>query len=331
MERLLARLRAVAEPTRLRLLALCGDGELTVTELAQILGQSQPRVSRHLKLLCDAGLLDRFPEGNWVFYRLAQDTDEAALGRALIGLIPDGDSTLSLDLQRLERVKEARAEAANAYFRENAPRWNEIRSLHVPESEVERVLLNILSGWEIEDLLDIGTGAGRMIEVFGPHVAKATGMDRSHEMLALARMNLERSGLRHCQVRHGDMYQLPLPSESFDAVVFHQVLHFADTPSRALSEAARALRPGGVLLVADFAPHDLEDLRRHHAHRRLGFAEDEVERWFRAAGLRPEAVVHLPGDPLTVSVWTAIRPGGPSKRMESAKGIPDGRLKEVTP
>ena len=176
MERLLARLRAVAEPTRLRLLALCGDGELTVTELAQILGQSQPRVSRHLKLLCDAGLLDRFPEGNWVFYRLAQDADEAALGRALIDLIPDGDSTLSLDLQRLERVKEARAEEANAYFRENAPRWNEIRSLHVPESEVERVLLDILSDWDIGDLLDIGTGTGRMLELFGPRVAKATGI-----------------------------------------------------------------------------------------------------------------------------------------------------------
>ncbi|HJM42554.1 MAG TPA: metalloregulator ArsR/SmtB family transcription factor [Nitrospinota bacterium] len=330
MERLLARLRAVAEPTRLRLLALCADGELTVTELAQILGQSQPRVSRHLKLLCGAGLLDRFPEGNWVFYRLAQDADAAALGRALIDLIPDGDSTLSLDLHRLERVKEARAEAANAYFRENAPRWNEIRSLHVPESEVERVLLDILSDWNIEDLLDIGTGAGRMLELFAPRVAKATGMDRSHEMLAVARTHLERAGLRHCQVRHGDMYQLPLPSESFDAVVFHQVLHFADNPPRALSEAARALRPGGVLLVADFAPHDLEDRRRHHAHRRLGFAEDEVEGWLRAAGLRPEGVVHLPGDPLTVSVWTAIRPGGPSKRMESAKGIPDGRLKEVT-
>jgi ArsR family transcriptional regulator len=308
MENFLTGLRAAAEPTRLRLLALCAQGELTVTELTQILGQSQPRISRHLRLLCESGLLDRFREGTWVFYRLSENAENAEVGRTLIRLLPEEDPTLLLDLQRFERVKEARAQAAASYFRENAPRWNEIRSLHVPEEEVERVLLDLLADWEIESLLDIGTGTGRMLELFASRVSKAVGIDRSHEMLAVARSNLERAGLSHFQVRHGDMYQLPFPSESYDAVVFHQVLHFADNPSGALLEAARVLRPRGITVIIDFAPHDLEELRKEHAHRRLGFSDDEVRQWFQGACLEMGETVHLPGQPLTVSVWSGIRP-----------------------
>lgn len=309
MDDLLATLKAAAEPTRLRLLALCAHGELSVTELTQILGQSQPRVSRHLKLLGDAGLLERFREGTFAFFRLAESGPAGALARVLVDAIPADDPTLALDLERLEAIKRGRAEAASAYFRENATRWHEIRALHVPEREVEAALLALVPESGAGEVLDIGTGTGRLLEILGPRAVRATGIDQSREMLAVARANLERAGLRHCQVRQADMYQLPFPSGSFDTVTVHQVLHFAEEPAEVLREAARVLRPGGLLLVADFAPHGLESLRSEHAHRRLGFADEEVALWCRHSGLVCGPVVHLPGDPLTVSLWPARRPG----------------------
>ncbi|HEV7369556.1 metalloregulator ArsR/SmtB family transcription factor [Arenibaculum sp.] len=307
MEFLLTALKAAAEPTRLRLMALCAHGELTVTELTQILGQSQPRVSRHLKLLCEAGLLDRFREGTWAFYRLTQRGPGAELASTLVDQIPADDPELALDLERLEAIKRGRAEAAARYFSENAARWHEIRSLHVPEREVEQALVQLLSPG-VEDLLDIGTGTGRMIELFGPKVARAVGIDASREMLAVARANLEREGLlRNCQVRQADMYQLPFASGSFDAVVIHQVLHYCEEPAEAVAEAARVLRPGGQLLLVDFSRHDLDALRVEHAHRRLGFENSEIDLWFEAAGLIGGAPVHLPGGPLTVTIWPSVR------------------------
>lgn len=310
MEHLLKGLRAAAEPTRLRLLALCAHGELSVGELTQILGQSQPRVSRHLKLLTDAGLLDRFREGTHAFFRLAEAGDMGNLARVLVDSIPDADAKLALDLERLESIKKARAKAAAEYFRRNAPQWDKIRSLYVDEAQVESALLSAFGGREVDDLLDIGTGTGRILELLGPRVSRGIGIDQSREMLAVARAKLEEAGLRHCVVRHGDMYQLPWPAASFDAVAAHLVLHFADSPPDAIAEAARVLRSGGLLLVVDFAPHDIEALREEHAHRRLGFADNEVEGWFEKAGLRPLKVKHLPGDPLTVCVWSAERPAG---------------------
>ncbi len=304
MDGLLAGLRAAAEPTRLRLLALCDRGELTVSELTEILGQSQPRVSRHLKLLCDAGLLDRFREGSWVFYRRAE---RGALGRRLLDLLPEADPMLALDRERLAQVKRQRAEQAASYFRANAAQWDRIRSLYIDEKEVEAALVRLLPAEGVHDLLDIGTGTGRMLEVFGPRVERALGVDFSREMLAVARVNLERSALRNCSIRQADMYQLPLAGASFDAVVIHQVLHYAEHPAQVIAEAARVLRPGGRLVVADFAPHELEFLRSEHAHRRLGFADGEITLWCRAAGLEPEPVRRLPGDPLTVSLWPAHR------------------------
>ena len=308
LDSLMTALRSAAEPTRLRLLALSRHGELTVSELTSILGQSQPRVSRHLKLLCEAGLLERFREGTWAFFRLVETGPGAAIARELVALVPDDDPVIARDLERLAAVKQVRAEAAAAYFRANAARWNEIRSLYVDEAEVERMLVEVLGETAIGDLLDIGTGTGRILEVFGPRVSRGIGIDLSREMLAVARANLERARLRHCQVRHGDMYSLPLAGASIDVVTFHQVLHFADRPAAAIAEAARVLRPGGRLAVVDFAPHDLEFLRDQHAHRRLGFDDAEVAGWCRAAGLVPEPARHLPGQPLTVSVWIARRP-----------------------
>ena len=307
MDELLSALRAAAESTRLRLLVLCARGELTVSELAQILGQSQPRVSRHLKLLCDAGLLDRFREGSWVFYRLSSGTAASALVQHLVAACGEVDRTIALDLQRLAMIKRQRAELAAAYFRENAARWHHIRSLYVDEREVEAALTEILAAASFHDLLDIGTGTGRMLEILGPYVGHALGIDQSREMLAVARVNLERAGLANGTVRLGDMYQLPLPDACFDAIVVHQVLHYAERPADAIAEAARVLRPEGVLIVVDFAPHTLEFLREEQAHRRLGFADGEVADWCRAAGLEPAPARHLPGDPLTVAIWTAYR------------------------
>jgi SAM-dependent methyltransferase len=323
MEGLLAALRAVAEPTRLRLLALCTRTELTVSDLVQILGQSQPRVSRHLKLLCEAGLLDRFREGNWVFYRIAQHGPTADLARLLAGMLPPDDATVALDGERLASIRRAREEAASAYFRANAARWGELRSLHVDEREVEAALLRLLPASGLGDLLDIGTGTGRMVELLGPRVQRVVGVDLSREMLAVARVNLERAGVRHGSVRQADMYQLPFPSASFDAAVIHQVLHYAEQPERAIGEAARVLRPGGRLLVVDFLPHSLETLRDEHAHRRLGFSDDEVHGWFAAAGLQAEGPVHLPGKPLTVAIWIGRRP---PVQQESAPFIPAAAL-----
>jgi SAM-dependent methyltransferase/DNA-binding transcriptional ArsR family regulator len=317
MEHLLAALRAVAEPTRLRLVALCARGELTVSELTQILGQSQPRVSRHLKLLCDAGVLDRFREGSWAFFRLAQSGPMAGFLRQLVTDCDEADPALALDLQRLAAIKRQRAELAADYFRANAAQWHRIRSLYVDEREVELALVEIILRANPQNLLDIGTGTGRMLEILAARVEQALGIDQSREMLAIARVNLERAGLENARVRLGDMYQLELRDASFDAVVIHQVLHYADRPAAVIAEAARVLRQGGSLVLVDFAPHDLEFLRAEHAHRRLGFADGEILEWCRTAGLEPAPHRKLPGDPLTVVIWTATR-GSPESQASAA-------------
>lgn len=310
MDALLAALRAAAEPTRLRILSLLAEGELTVTELTQILRQSQPRVSRHLKLLCEAGLLNRFREGTWVFYRLAAGTGIGDLARNLLNFMPAQDLVIQLDQERLAAVRQSRHAAATEYFSRVAEDWDKIRSLHVPEEEVERRLIDVVGDAPIGDLLDVGTGTGRILELFAERAERAVGVDLSREMLAVARANIERRGLDNCQVRLGDMYDLALPDASIDLVIFHQVLHFADDPLAAILETGRILRPGGRVVVVDFAPHDHEFLRDEHAHRRLGFAEEEVQAWFRAAKLRPQSVGHLEGGEtkLTVSIWSADKP-----------------------
>lgn len=305
---LLEGLRAAAEPTRLRLLALCARAELTVSDLMQIVGQSQPRVSRHLKLLCEAGLLVRVREGTWAYYRLAQTGPGAQLGRTLSDLVPQADPLFALDAERLETIKRGRAEAAAAYFRRNAAEWHQLRALHADPREVERRMLSLLPAQGIGELLDIGTGTGRILELYGPKVSHALGIDQSREMLSVARVNLENHGLSNCAVRQADMYQLPLGGASVDAAILHMVLHYAERPAEVLAEAARVLRPGGRLLVVDFTPHRELDLLKDHAHRWPGFAAEEISGWCAAAGLTIGTVDSLAGTPLTVGFWLAQKP-----------------------
>jgi ArsR family transcriptional regulator len=299
---------ASGERTRLRIVALLARGELTVSELAHVLGQSQPRVSRHLKLLVDAGLLERFPEGTSVFYRLAERGDQAALGRAVLGFLGAADPVLAGDGARLDAVRQARAAAADAYFRAAAADWDRIRALHVDECEVERTMLDALGDGPLGDVLDVGTGTGRVLALLAPRARRAVGIDLSPAMLGVARAALDPAAHPNVQVRHGDMYHLPFGHGAVDLVVFHQVLHYADDAAAAVAEAARCLRPGGRVLVVDFAPHQVEALRAEHAHRRLGFTDREVASWFRAVGLAPAEPLRLPGDPLTVCVWLAHAP-----------------------
>lgn len=324
MEELLTGLRAAGEPTRLRLLAILAKSELTVTELTQILRQSQPRVSRHLKLMCEAGLLDRFREGSWVFYRRAQAGEGAKLASLLIDLVPAGDPTIARDLERLEAVRAQRAERAAEFFRANAEEWNRIRSLHVPEGKVEEALLRFSGGREIGTFVDLGTGTGRMLELIGARAETGIGIDLSPEMLAFARAHLEQAGIEQCSVRQGDLYDLPLQDETADLVTLHQVLHYLDDPAAAVLEAARVLKPGGRLLIADFAPHELDFLRDEQAHRRLGFSEEEVRGWLAQAGLDLNDVQRLPPEggeqgKLTVMIYAADKPGTKTGKVR-AKG-----------
>jgi ubiquinone/menaquinone biosynthesis C-methylase UbiE/DNA-binding transcriptional ArsR family regulator len=301
-------LKAAGEATRLRILALLAEAELTVSELTTILRQSQPRISRHLRLLSEAGLVERFREGAWAFFRMAERGAPAELARELIARLDTDDATLSRDRERLLAVRADRNAQAQAYFRRHAAQWDRIRQLHVAEEAVEAAITGALAGAPIRALLDLGTGTGRMLELFAPQIERGLGLDLSLDMLALARARLDKAGLRHCSVRQGDIYALALPRDSFDAVVIHQVLHFLDDGARAIHEAARVLRPSGRLLVVDFAPHELEFLREEHAHRRLGFAPETVSQWMTAAGLDPVPQKNLVPEPssprkIAVSLW----------------------------
>ena len=305
-----AALKAAGEVTRLRMLALLGEAELTVSDLTDILRQSQPRISRHLKLLAEAGLIERFREGTWAFFRLAEHGGGAQVARSLLNQLNPADPTMARDRDKLAAVRATRAAAAQAYFRAHAAEWDRIRKLHAADAAVEEAIRAALAGKPFRSLLDLGTGTGRMLELFGREIERGLGLDLSLDMLLLARDRLERAGLKHCSVRQGDIYDLPLGNDSFDVVILHQVLHFLDDGARAIKEAARVLRPGGRLLVVDFAPHELEFLREQHAHRRLGFPPETVTQWMTAAGLEPVMHKSLNPEPgsegkIAVSLWLA--------------------------
>lgn len=307
--------QSLSDPTRLRILTLLRAMELSVGELAQVLGQSQPRVSRHVKILIDVGLLERRKEGSWVFLSLGRT------GRVepLFGLLDrwseiDGEDPWAVaDAARLAAVRADRAAAAERYFALHASEWDQLRTLHIAESEVEAAIGRAVANRPVGRLIDIGTGTGRMIELFGPDADSALGVDRSPEMLRLARVKLAEAGLPSVELRQGDMYSLPLPSHSVDTVIIHQVLHYAQQPAAAVAEAARLLAPGGRLVIVDFAPHEREELRTRDAHARLGFADDAMLRYLKAAGLEGRVVEHLKGGELTVTLWTGERPAAKLK------------------
>lgn len=301
-------LRAAGEPTRLRVLSLLAGEELSVMELSRILDQSQPRVSRHLKLMTDAGLIERFPDGARVFYRLSSDS----LARRLIDSVLDVLDVRAgeADDIRLEAVRRDREAAAGAYFERIAPQWDRIRSLYVCETAIEATILKIAGEGPFERVVDLGTGSGRMLTLLGRKAKMSIGLDLSQNMLNIARANVTKAGLDKVELRHGDIFATRLPEQSADLVLVHQVLHYLVDPAAAVAEAARLVMPGGRLLIVDFAPHQLEHLREEHQHRRLGFADDEMRRWLADAGLKASAPVALPPDTdgLTVSIWTAQRP-----------------------
>ncbi|MGL4439221.1 MAG: ArsR/SmtB family transcription factor [Bosea sp. (in: a-proteobacteria)] len=307
---LLAGLRAAGEETRLRILGLLAEGELSVSDMTDILGQSQPRISRHLKLMAEAGLIERHREGAWAFFRLQQGTAQGALAKALAETISLQDPVMAADLERLAAVRSQRSQAAQSYFTRVARDWDHVRSLHAPDEAVEAAVADVIGAGAIGSLLDLGTGTGRMLQLFAPRASRSVGVDSSHAMLAVARANLERAGLSRAELRQGDIYALPFGRNAFDVVLVHQVLHFLDDPARALREASAALAPGGRMIVIDFAAHDLEFLRTEHAHRRLGFTDDQIGEWCRSAGLDMQparSVGHGTGDAakLTVTLWIA--------------------------
>ncbi len=310
----LSALRAIGEETRLRILLLLMDGELNVTDLTQILGQSQPRISRHLKLLVDCHLIERVREGSWAFYRLNDAQAVTALARRVVEEIDIDHPAVARDFQRLEEVRQQRSEKAAAYFATHASDWNRIRALHVEESTVEEAILDILGEGDFDVAIDLGTGTGRILELLAPRVNTGIGLDLSHDMLSVARATLDREGLRHCRIRHGDILNVPFDRDCADLIVVHQVLHYLDDPARAIQEAAGLLRPGGRIVIVDFAPHTLEFLRDQHAHQRLGFETDQIVRWVHAAGLvfekNQDLVPASDGDKerLTVSIWLARDP-----------------------
>ncbi|HEU0310701.1 MAG TPA: metalloregulator ArsR/SmtB family transcription factor [Sphingomicrobium sp.] len=316
--KLAALFQALADPTRLRILALLRAMELSVGELAQLLGQSQPRVSRHVRILSDSGLVGRRKEGSWVYLQLAEAERTNALFELSRGIDPEAEQLFESDALRLEAVRADRAEAARRYFEAHAATWESVRALHVADAEIERAIASLLAERPLGALLDIGTGTGRMLELFAPKADSAIGIDRSSEMLRLARVKLEEAGISEASLRQGDMYALPLGDRSADSIILHQVLHYAQQPGSAIAEAARVLAPGGQLLVIDFAQHDLAELKERDAHLRLGFADDAMRGWFTAAGLELDRIERLGGGALTVILWRGVKHGEKFREREAA-------------
>lgn len=312
LDHVLSSLRAAGESTRLRILIVLSQGELAVGELCKVLGQTQPRVSRHLKLLVDAGLLERNAQGTSAFYRLARTGSGTEIARAILDLVDQTDPAVVGDLQRLDAIRTQRAEKADAYFEDIASDWDRMRNLHVADEDVEAAMVDAVGESTIQNLLDVGTGTGRVLEVFADRIDRGLGIDRSQRMLNLARSRLDNDGMRHCSVRQGDIYALDVEHGSTDVAIVHHVLHFLDDPAGAINEIGRTVRKGGRIVIVDFATHQIESMRNDYAHHWLGFDDDEVASWCEGAGFTDLTIEHLTphspsDDSLTVTIWSGTQ------------------------
>ena len=324
MDHILNIFRALADPTRLRIMLLLQKMELAVGELAQILDQSQPRISRHIRILDEAGLAERRKEGSWVFLKPGPASELEILGRIFrSSKVAKSDQAMQ-DQAQLSLVRKARAEMAERYFAAHAQEWDAIRSLHLPEAEVERAMLALLRDAPLGKMLDIGTGTGRMVELFGAAAQSIIAIDNSPEMLRLARAKLldseTASGLNLVQkteLKQGDFNNLPVANGTVDSVILHQVLHYAQHPEAVLVEVSRVLKPAGVVLIADFAAHDREDLRTEQAHARLGCSDESMKHWLTASKLGLVQTRTLDGGELTVKIWVARKPTIPNLHPDS--------------
>ena len=315
---LLDTLRALADPTRLRIMRLLAHMELAVGELAQVLGQSQPRVSRHIRILCDADLAERRREGGWVFLRAAisEAGEEGAspIGTAVARLLAVSEAAdagfaqrAREDLQHLDAIRTGREASAADYFARHAGEWDELRSLHIADGPVEAALTSMLGTESLGKLLDVGTGTGRMAQLYAPAADHVVAIDKSPDMLRIARARLQHLPPGKVELVQGDFTALPFADAVFDTVLFHQVLHYSHTPETVLTEAARVTAPGGRIALVDFAAHDREELRNGHAHARLGFTDAQIAAMLDAAGFALEADRALAGHELIVKLWTARR------------------------
>ncbi|WP_295492532.1 metalloregulator ArsR/SmtB family transcription factor [Sphingorhabdus sp. EL138] len=304
-------MRALADPTRLRIVFLVRRLELSVGELVQILDQSQPRVSRHIRILDEAGLLERRKEGSWVFLRPSGMLTDGSLSSLLAEADMSQAKAFQRDLLRLDEVRNARTDMAAQYFAAHADEWDSLRSLHIADSEVEARLAQVLQSAPLGQVLDVGTGTGRIVELFAADSSRLVAIDSSPEMLRLARAkiaNLHPETARKIEIKLGDFNMLPVGDGEFDTVIFHQVLHYAQHPEAVIAEAIRTLAPGGRLVIVDFAAHDLEELRTVHAHARLGFSDDFMRKAFTGQGLQMVHQTALAAGELVVKVWMGEKP-----------------------
>ena len=307
-------LKAVAETTRLRILFLLDKGDLTVSDLTKILGQSQPRVSRHLRLLTEANLIERYQEGAWAYFSLSSCSLRQEMLNTVLEHIDRRDNFIEGDMARLDEVKKERSRAAAAYFSKNAHDWDKLRLLHVPDNTVEQTMVELVGTTPFQSMLDIGTGTGSLLKLFSPLYTRAIGIDNNRDMLAVARVNLDKAGISNAQVRLGDVANLPVENETFNLVTIYQVLHFLSDPESAIFEAARVMRPGARLIIVDYAPHELEYLREKYAHIRMGFSDSQMADWLDKAGLTLEKTLSFQPQQngntkgLTIKLWLARDP-----------------------